>query len=101
VKLNIFKGGQQITTLNPAKAFYPTSSQPMTEVSIYRTLKEDLYTSVATINNDGSATINVYINPMVNFIWVSSFFFIVGTLLCLSYKSPQLKSGAKALKQEA
>ncbi|PCI28519.1 MAG: cytochrome C biogenesis protein [SAR324 cluster bacterium] len=101
VKLNIFKEGQHITTLNPAKAFYPTSTQPMTEVSIYRTLKEDLYTSVATINNDGSATINVYINPMVNFIWVSSFFFIVGTLLCLSYKSPQLKSGAKALKQEA
>ncbi|MCP4296409.1 MAG: heme lyase CcmF/NrfE family subunit [Proteobacteria bacterium] len=92
VRIKVFKKGEFVTELTPAKAVYPTSQQPMTEVSIYRTVLEDLYSSVATINDDGSATVNIYVNPLVNFIWLSGGFVVIGILFSLTYRSPQLKA---------
>lgn len=83
--------GGKVDVLTPVKSFYPTSSQPMTEVAILRSFVEDLYISLASINKDGTATLNVYINPMVNFIWSSVLFFIVGFIYSMSYKPVQLR----------
>ena len=99
VRINVYKENQKLTQLSPAKAIYPTDQQPMTEVSIYRTLLEDLYASVATINDDGSVTVNIYINPMVNFIWFSGIFLLVGIIFSLAYKSPQLKAARAKFKK--
>ncbi len=63
----------------------------MTEVAIHRSLFEDLYVSLASINRDQSATIVVHINPMVSFIWASMVFFLVGILYSLSYKPAQFR----------
>ncbi|MBU2646805.1 heme lyase CcmF/NrfE family subunit [bacterium] len=91
VAVEIFKGGESIDVLKPVKAFYPTSSQPMTEVAIRHTVVEDLYISLASINTDGTVTLNVYINPLVNFLWASTIFFIVGFVYSMSYKPVQLR----------
>ncbi|MBU3914910.1 heme lyase CcmF/NrfE family subunit, partial [bacterium] len=91
IELDVLDKGRNIGKLVPVKAYYPTSPQPMTEVAIRRSFIEDLYISLSSINEDGSATIIVFINPMVNFVWASMVFFFIGILFSLSYKPIQLR----------
>ena len=89
---NIFKDKTYITTLKPAKAFYPTTDEPTTEAAIHRTILQDIYINLASINEDQSATVTVYINPLIIFIQASLFFFVIGILLSVNYKSPHITS---------
>lgn len=91
ISVTVSRDGEKITELLPVKSFYPTSPQPMTEVDIHRSIIEDLYISLSSINEDGSATVVVHVNPMVNFIWTSLVVFLVGILYSLSYKPAQFK----------
>ncbi|MDH5560925.1 MAG: heme lyase CcmF/NrfE family subunit [Deltaproteobacteria bacterium] len=90
-RFEIKKGDRVINTLLPAKAYYPTSPEPMTEVAIHRSVAEDLYLSLSTINKDGSVTVNAYINPLINFVWASMLFVTIGMVFSISHKSLQLK----------
>jgi len=92
-QIQISKDNQVLRIMKPAKAFYPTRPEPMTEVAIYRTLFHDLYLSLSSINDDGSATLNAFYNPMVNFVWASVFFFFTGMAYSLSYKPVQKRGG--------
>ncbi|KAK3608847.1 hypothetical protein CHS0354_006888 [Potamilus streckersoni] len=68
----VYSEGELKTTLMPTKANYPTGKEPTTEVAIYRTFSEDLYLSPASLNNDESITLTVYINPMIIFVQLSA-----------------------------
>ena len=87
----LFKNGKFIQNMQPAKAFYLTSNEPTTEAAIVRFLNEDFYLSLASINPDESATITIYVNPLVTFVPLSFLFFLIGTLLSFSYKSPYFR----------
>jgi cytochrome c-type biogenesis protein CcmF len=91
VTIDIRKEGESVGSITPVKSFYPTSPQPMTEIAIHRTLLEDLYVSLSSINPDGSVTLVVHINPMVSFVWASMVLFFIGILFSLSYKPAQLR----------
>jgi cytochrome c-type biogenesis protein CcmF len=91
IAVDVRKNGNKVAELLPVKSFYPTSPQPMTEVAIYRTVLEDLYISLSSINEDGSATVVVYVNPMVSFIWASMVLFLIGMVFSMSYKPAQFK----------
>ena len=88
----IYSKGEFLTVLRPSKAFYPTAEEPITEVAIYRTLREDLYLSPSSFNKDSSATLTIFVNPMIIFVQSSLLFFLAGVLLCFTYKSPKLKA---------
>ncbi len=89
--IKVIRNGEVLDILTPVKSYYPTSPQPMTEVAIRHSVIEDLYISLAAINKDGTVTLNVYINPLVNFIWASVIFFIIGFVYSMSYKPVQLR----------
>ena len=91
VLIEVSQDNQKIGTLLPVKAFYPTSQQPMTEVAIRRTIVEDLYISLSSLNEDGSATLIAHINPLVNFVWASMLCFTIGILFSLSHKPAQFR----------
>lgn len=91
IEIAISKNHRLVGTLVPVKAYYPTSPQPMTEVAIRRSIVEDLYISLSSLNEDGSATIEVFINPLVNLVWASLLFFLVGILFSLSHKPVQFR----------
>ncbi len=91
VVVTVMQEGKAQGVMTPVKSYYPTSPQPMTEVAIRHSIVEDLYISLAAINGDGTATLNVYINPLVNFIWASVIFFIIGFIYSMSYKPVQLR----------
>ena len=85
-KIAVYKNNKHLENLTPTKATYPTREEVMTEVAIHKEFFEDLYLSLASLNDDNSATIKVYINPLINLVWGSVLFLVLGTALCLSHK---------------
>ncbi len=83
VRFKTYRGTEYVTDLVPAKHFYTASQQPTTEVAIHSTLKEDLYVAVASVDDEGMVTFKVYLNPLVQWIWIGGFIFALGTLIVM------------------
>lgn len=98
VTLDLFKDGTIVRRLQPEKRFYKASEQPTSEVSIYSTLLEDLYIVFASASDDKSkAVIQVYLNPLVSWVWIGGLVIIFGTLILLMPERP-IRSIGKAPK---
>ncbi|MFQ5677552.1 MAG: cytochrome c-type biogenesis CcmF C-terminal domain-containing protein, partial [bacterium] len=82
-EMDVFKGGQKVKTIYPNKHYYPVQEQPTTEVVLRSTLQEDLYVVLAQPNDDQSAVFKVYINPLVNLVWLSGLIVTLGTFIIL------------------
>jgi cytochrome c-type biogenesis protein CcmF len=83
-KVDVYRDGKLIDTLEPERRFYKASRQPTSEVSIRRRLNEDLYLNYAGASEDGKkAVIQAYIFPLVSWIWVGFFVMVFGTFVCL------------------
>ncbi len=79
------RDAHDLGTLHPAKAFYVKSPDaPVTIVSIRRSMREDLYLIVGTVNLEtGVATLQVHVNPLVSWIWFGCVVLIFGCVVCL------------------
>jgi cytochrome c-type biogenesis protein CcmF len=75
--------GTLLGDVEPQKVFYPTSEQPMTEIGLRSTLKEDLYVILSTWDKDGSATFKILINPLVSWLWIGGYIVILGAIFAL------------------
>ena len=82
--------GKEIGVLRPEKRIYRNPEQPTTETAIRSTLGEDLYVILAAINDNGSATLRFYVNPLVSWIWIGGLIFVLGTLVAM-WPSPQTR----------
>jgi cytochrome c-type biogenesis protein CcmF len=72
-------GGQ---TLEPARATYAgLGGQSLTHVAISSTPIADVYVVLAGINDDGSASFRVFVNPVVSWIWAGGAIIILGIVL--------------------
>jgi cytochrome c biogenesis factor len=49
-------------------------------VSIYSSLREDFYVILVGSADDNSTKFQVYINPLVNFVWLGSIVLVLGAL---------------------
>jgi cytochrome c-type biogenesis protein CcmF len=83
--LSVFLDGKQIDGLYPAKWAYRRHEQePTTEVAIRRTVGEDLYAVLGGFNlGDQSATLQLVVNPLVNWIWFGFGIMALGTGIAL------------------
>jgi cytochrome c-type biogenesis protein CcmF len=52
-------------------------------VDVLSTWKEDLYMILADFREDESATIKVYVNPMVSWIWTGGWIIAFGTMISM------------------
>ena len=59
---------------------YWLEQQPSSIPSIYSTWLEDIYVILTAVEADGSATIKLYRNPLVNWIWIGGWVFVLGTV---------------------
>ncbi|MGP0629064.1 heme lyase CcmF/NrfE family subunit [Nitrospina sp. 32_T5] len=83
-QLGISENGRRVWTGNPEKEFYKGQKQPVSEVDLRSTWKEDLYLILADFNPDNSsATIKVHINPMVSWMWTGAWIIAFGTSICM------------------
>jgi cytochrome c-type biogenesis protein CcmF len=84
--LTVFRDGEQIGNLYPAKwAFHKHEDEPpTTEVAIRRTLWEDLYVVMAAYDlSVQSASLEVVVNPLVNWVWFGFGILALGTGIAL------------------
>ena len=82
--VSLFEDGRKVAVLYPERRVYKASNQPTTEVSIWSTLKEDVYVVFAGGTRDGKkAIIQVYYNPLVMWVWIGGIVLGLGTLIAL------------------
>ena len=93
--------GNKLEVLKPAKSFYPTQPQPLTEVAIRRSFWEDLYLIFSNENGgaNGSVTLRVFINPLVGFAWLALPIFTIGVGISLAYRPKSLVARETILRE--
>ena len=81
--LTVYKNNKLIGKLEPQRDYYNTSKQRMTIPDVYSTLEGDLYVLLIDWKPVGlqQATFKVYLNPLINWLWIGGFLFILGTLV--------------------
>jgi cytochrome c-type biogenesis protein CcmF len=93
--------GNFLEVMKPAKSFYPTQPQPLTEVAILRFFMEDLYLIFSSENGgeQGSVTLRVYINPLIGWAWMALPVFTLGVGISLTYRPKRLLDRENILKE--
>jgi len=82
--LVVSRDGRPIASLAPEKRFYRRPEQPATEVDYRSTLAEDLYVILGSVGEDQkTATFQVYVNPLVIWLWIGGVVLILGTAICV------------------
>jgi cytochrome c-type biogenesis protein CcmF len=81
--LEVFKDGREITVMNPAKLLYKTEQQPATEVALRSTPLNDLYVVLAGIDPSGMATFQVFLTPLVFWLWAGGLVMTLGTVVAM------------------
>ncbi len=81
--VSVYKDGQPVGELYPRRDFFYDSQQPMTIPGVRSTLMDDFYVLLVDWEeiSTNSATFKVYHNPLVQWMWLGSWVFIVGTLV--------------------
>ncbi len=83
--LDVYRGSKKITQLTPERRFYTASQTTSTMVAIHSTLARDLYVVFEGRNPETSRPIiKVFLNPLVNWIWIGVFVVILGTGIALT-----------------
>jgi cytochrome c-type biogenesis protein CcmF len=81
--ISVFRDGEFVTELYPRRDFYYDSNQPMTIPGVRSTIEDDFYVLLVDWQeiSTNRATFKIYHNPLVNWMWIGSWVFIVGTLV--------------------
>jgi cytochrome c-type biogenesis protein CcmF len=82
-RLALYEDGKPVAMLLPEKRMYFQQEQPTTIPAVESSLREDFYVILAGLEPDQSAALKVYINPLVNWIWIGGFVFVIGNTLLL------------------
>ena len=82
--LDVYHNGKKITQMAPEKRFYIASQQPSTIVAIHSTLARDIYVVFEGRNPETDRPIiKVFLNPLVNWIWIGVGIIVFGTFIAL------------------
>jgi len=82
-RLALYHGDEPLAVMAPERRMYWLEQQPASIPSIRSTLREDLYVILTALEPDGSATLKIHRNPLVNFIWIGGWTFLLGAVLVL------------------
>jgi cytochrome c-type biogenesis protein CcmF len=79
--VTVLRAGQPVAQIRPRVDHYPGMS--VTIPGAHSTIEGDVYVLLSGYNEaDGStATLHIYVNPLINFVWWGGLILIVGTLI--------------------
>ncbi len=82
--LSVTQAGRALGTMDPERRFYKASQTLTSHVSIRRSLAEDLYVVLAGQDREsGKAIVEIYVNPLVMWVWIGGLVLFLGTLLAM------------------
>ncbi len=80
--VGVFRNGQRVATLSPARGSYARQQETETFPAILSTPQEDLYLIIAGWeDNFATVTFRAYVNPLVFWLWFGGLCLIVSTLI--------------------
>ncbi|HSL28747.1 MAG TPA: heme lyase CcmF/NrfE family subunit [Anaerolineales bacterium] len=81
--LDVYEDGEYLGQLAPRIDYYYDSQQNMTIPGQRSTLRDDLYILLVDWEPVGAsgATFKVFVNPLVNWLWLGSFLFLAGVII--------------------
>lgn len=82
-RLALYRGDDPLAVMTPEKRMYWLEQQPNSIPSIWSSWREDLYVILTAVEPDGSATLKIYHNPLVNWGWAGGVIFVIGCLIVL------------------
>lgn len=82
-RVALFEGDEPLAVMVPERRVYWLEQQPTSIPAIRSTLREDLYVLLTAVEADGSATLKVHRNPLVAWIWLGGYTFVLGTVLVM------------------
>ena len=78
--LLVTRGNDTVATLRPAKNRYLASGESGDEIAITGGLRRDIWVNLAGLAG-GVATVHVFINPLVSWIWFGGLLLLVGSVV--------------------
>ena len=76
------QNGEAIRSLNPRRDYFIVQEQPVTIPGVYSTPGKDVYVLLVGWDNGGqTATFKVYVNSLINWVWIGGFMMILGTII--------------------
>jgi cytochrome c-type biogenesis protein CcmF len=96
LELSVWRDGEQIGTLEPSKWwYYQLKDQPTTEASRVMGLEGDVYASIADVDmTSGWARLNLYYNPLVNWVWAGFTVMLIGGVICIGTRKEDAQGAA-------
>ncbi|MBM4242241.1 MAG: heme lyase CcmF/NrfE family subunit [Deltaproteobacteria bacterium] len=88
----------RVGEVRPEKRFYKKPKQPTTEVSIWSTLRDDLYVVLGSYDPPSQlAVFQVFVNPMIAWMWIGGVVLALGTGICMwpSYSERSVTAQAR------
>jgi cytochrome c-type biogenesis protein CcmF len=81
--MSVERNGRKVGELYPRRDYYYESQQPMTIPGVRSTWEDDFYILLVDWQpiSSAGATFKIYHNPLVNWLWLGGFVFILGTLV--------------------
>ena len=91
VPLTLSRGDEVVGRVEPGRRFFANfSGQPMTIVGLRSTLVEDVYTFVEGWDEQGVAQVQVFVNPLLAWLWIGAAIYTVGGLIAFTpQRAPQ------------
>ena len=91
------KRGDHLGELTPAKWwYYQLPDQPTTEVSRIMSPAGDIYASIADVDvTTGWTRLNLYYNPLVNWVWVGFSILLAGGVICIGTRKGDAEGAAR------
>lgn len=87
------KDGKDVGSLSPERRFYPSQQMWTTESATRATIFSDLYIAMGDARSDTEWALRVYLNPMVNWMWMGMILMSLGGLISMTDR--RLKIGAR------
>lgn len=98
--VSVFKNGKYIGELHPRRDYYSEAQQQVTIPGVRSTMEDDLYVILVDWQplSITGATFKVFHNPLINWLWLGGFVFILGTLVAAwPAKEPELVAIQKSV----
>ncbi|HTO69182.1 MAG TPA: heme lyase CcmF/NrfE family subunit [Myxococcota bacterium] len=82
-RLALYEHGKPVAMLLPEKRMYYQQEQATTNPAVWSQVNEDFYVILAGLEPDQRAALKVYVNPLVNWIWIGALVFVFGNTILL------------------
>ena len=81
--VQVYKDGRPVAELHPRTDYYWDAQQNMTIPGVRSTMTDDVYVLLVDWEPASAigATFKVYINPLVNWLWLGSLLFLLGVII--------------------